>query len=203
MLSLPRAFGTTLATIPAAVPYLHADPALVRAWAARLPRGPGLRVGLAWAGQARGWQTGFSAIDRRRSTTLASLAPLGRVPGVQLVSLQLGAIGPVPPGMSLHDPMPGVADFADTAAIIASLDLVVSVDTAVVHLAGALGCPVVLLDRYDACWRWLGRDESPWYPRLTAVRQERAGDWEAVVARVAALLESARKAGPCPDLPKA
>ena len=197
VLSLPRAFGTTLETVPAALPYLRADPALVHAWGPRLPPragvspGQGLRVGLAWAGQARTWQTGFAAIDRRRSTTLASLAPLFDVPGLCLVSLQKGGPPPEPPpGRTLCDPMPGVTDFADTAAIIAGLDVVVSVDTAVVHLAGALGKPVLLLDRYDSCWRWLShRTDSPWYPRLQVFRQQRMGDWPEVVGRVARTLQ--------------
>jgi tetratricopeptide (TPR) repeat protein len=195
--SLPRAFGTTLESIPDDVPYLFAEPARAAAWAPLLPE-HGLRVGLVWAGQARPWLPGFSAIDRRRSIDLAELAPLAQIGGVSLVALQKGPAAreaePLPPGMTLVDPMPGVADFADTAAIIAGLDVVVSVDTAVAHLAGALGKRVLLLDRYDNCWRWLaGRDDSPWYPSLRIFRQPRAGDWSEPVARVAA--ELARLAG--------
>ncbi len=148
-------------------------------------------MGLAWAGQARSWQRGYAAIDRRRSIPLGTLAPLGGVPGVRLVSLQRGepAAEARPPGLALHDPMAGVTDFADTAAIVAQLDAVVSVDTAVAHLAGALGVPVLLLDRYDACWRWLsGREDSPWYPGLRLFRQARPGDWEEPVQQVAAVL---------------
>ena len=190
--SLPRAFGTTLATIPAAAPYLRADPDEAAAWAGQLPT-DGLRVGLVWAGQARPWLPGFSTLDASRSMALASFAPLGAVPGVRLVSLQKGAPAEqardLPDGAILTDPIARAADFAATAAIIANLDGVVSVDTAVAHLAGALGKPVLLLDRYDNCWRWLsGREDSPWYPTLRIFRQERVGDWAPVVARVAAAL---------------
>jgi Flp pilus assembly protein TadD len=185
--SLPRAFGTTMATIPGETPYLSVDPALVTQWRHRLPSG-GRLVGLAWAGQARPWLPGFSTLDGRRSAGIAPFAPLAEVPDVRFISLQKGpaAIEPAPAGLALHDPMPQVGDFADTAAIIAGLDLVVSVDTAVVHLAGALGKPVFLLDRYDNCWRWFsGREDSPWYPRLRIFRQERLGDWSAPMRRVA------------------
>ena len=190
--SLPRAFATTLATIPADIPYLRADPALLAAWAPHLPDG-GLRVGLVWAGQARPWLPGFATLDANRSTSLATLAPLGAVPGIVLVALQTGAPAAearaLPPGMILADPMGGVRDFADTAAIVAQLDVVVTVDTAVAHLAGALGRPVFLLDRYDSCWRWLaGRDDSPWYPSLRIFRQPRMGEWAPVVEQVAAAL---------------
>jgi Flp pilus assembly protein TadD len=196
--SLPRAFATTPETIPAAIPYLHADPALTASWAARLGDAKGgLRVGLVWAGQARPWLSGFTTLDRRRSMTLAGFAPLARVPGVRFVSLQKGTpaneAATPPSGLDLHDPMGAAEDFADTAAIIANLDLVISVDTAVVHLAGALGKPVFLLDRYDACWRWLsGRQDSPWYPTLRIFRQQRVGEWGPVMRRVAGALADLR-----------
>ncbi len=196
MLSLPRVFGTTLGTIPSAVPYLHADPVAILGAEARLSRVPGadrtLRVGLAWAGQSRPWQPGIAAIDRRRSIGLAALAPLGALPDVTLVGLQVGpeaAQAGAVAGFALHDGVADARDFADTAAVVACLDVVVSVDTAVVHLAGALGRPVLMLDRFDACWRWLhGRDDSPWYPGLRIVRQARPGDWGETVGRVAAAL---------------
>lgn len=191
---LPRSFETTLDTIPREVPYLMADPALVRDWAARLPSGDTLRVGLCWAGQARPWITGFQSLDRRRSTSVATLRPLAAVPGVRFVSLQKGpaAAQAREAGFDLIDVMDDVRDFADTAAIVANLDLVISVDTSIVHLAGALGKPVFLLDRYDNCWRWLsGREDSPWYPTLRIFRQERSGDWAPVIARVATALAGA------------
>jgi len=189
--SLPRAFGTTTQNVPAA-PYLRADPALSAAWAARLPS-DGLRAGLVWAGQARLWLQGFTSVDRRRSAGLAAFAPLAAVRDVRFVSLQAGtpaAQGQEPPeGMELTDPMELVRDFADTAAIIANLDVVISVDTSVAHLAGAMGKPVFLLDRYDNCWRWLhGRTDSPWYPSMTIFRQPRPGDWSSVMHRAASSL---------------
>jgi Flp pilus assembly protein TadD len=216
--SLPRAFETTVTTIPSA-PYLAADPALAAAWANRLPSS-GMRVGLTWAGQNRPWLPGFTTVDRRRSISLTAFASLGTVPGVQFVSLQKGlaqeqirqtarvrapeetapgemsrgAMAPegiTSPGMTLFDPMGMAEDFADTAAIIANLDLVVSVDTAVVHLAGAMGKPVFMLDRYDNCWRWLsGRADSPWYPTMTIFRQEVQGDWSVPMARAVAALQA-------------
>jgi Flp pilus assembly protein TadD len=185
---LPRSFETTLDTIPREVPYLTADPALVRDWAARLPSGDALRVGLCWAGQARPWITGIRSLDRRRSTSVATLRPLAAVPGLWFVSLQKGpaAAQAREAGFDLIDVMDDVTDFADTAAIVANLDLVISVDTSIVHLAGALGKPVFLLDRYDNCRRWLsGREDSPWYPTLRIFRQEQSGEWAPVIARVA------------------
>jgi len=191
MFSLPRIFGTMVDTIPA-VPVVAMDPALVRHWAQRLP-GRGLRAGLVWAGQARPSLPGFGTLDRRRSAGLAAFQPLFEVAGVSFVSLQAGpaARQPRPQGLELFDPMPDVTDFADTAAIIAGLDVVVSVDTSVVHLAGLAGKPVFLLDRYDGCWRWLsGRLDSPWYPGLTIFRQEEPGDWSGPMARAAASLQA-------------
>jgi tetratricopeptide (TPR) repeat protein len=151
------------------------------------------RVGLVWAGQARPTLAGFRTLDRRRSAGLAAFAPLAELSGVTFVSLQAGpaARQPTPPGLVLEDVMADVTDFADTAAVIASLDAVVSVDTSVVHLAGLLGKPVLLLDRYDGCWRWLhGRSDSPWYPNLRIFRQEQPGDWSGPMARIAAALEA-------------
>jgi hypothetical protein len=189
--SLPRAFGTTVHDIPPA-PRLVPDPFLVNQWRNRLPR-RGLLAGLVWAGQSRPWLPGFRTLDRRRSAGLAAFAPLGTVPGVSFISLQMGpaARQAVPPGMELFNPMPRVTDFAETLAIIAELDVLISVDTSVVHLAGLLGKRVFLLDRYDGCWRWLsGRGDSPWYPNLTIFRQERPNDWTAPVNRAAASLEA-------------
>jgi hypothetical protein len=191
--SLPRVFGTTMRSVPA-TPWLAADPALAAAWAARLPQ-DGLRAGLVWAGHARPWLHGFSSVDRRRSAGLAAFSPVAHVQGVRFVSLQAGtaaAQGQDPPdGMELTDPMESVSDFADTAAVIANLDVVISVDTSVAHLAGAMGKPVLLLDRYDNCWRWLhGRTDSPWYPSMTIFRQPKPGDWASAMHRAASALNS-------------
>ena len=185
MLSLPLAFGTTVATIPAPIGYLRADPAQARAAGERLAeqaRGR-LRVGLAWAGNPA------LAADRRRSIRPKALAPLSGLRAVQLVNLQRGA--EPPPGLTLIDPMPDSRDLADTAALIANLDLVVAADTVVAHLAAALGKPVWLLDRYDSCWRWLvGREDSPWYPTMRIYRQERPGEWAPVLQRIIRDLDS-------------
>jgi hypothetical protein len=193
--SLPRVFDTCLATIPNSVPYIAVDPTLASDWAKRVPSN-GMLVGLAWAGQGRPSLPGFDVVDARRSMPLATLAPLAAVQGARLVSLQMGpaadqALCP-PPGLVLSDLMAEVTDFADTAAIISNLDIVVTVDTSVVHLAGAMGKPVLLLDRYDNCWRWLsGRVDSPWYPTLRIFRQKQLGQWGPVVTRVAAALSDA------------
>ena len=183
MLSLAHRFGTTLDTVPARVPYLSVDAAKAEAWRARLA-GEGPLIGLVWAGAARSGMAVAHAMNARRSLPVAALAPLTRIAGVRWVSLQKDH--PLPPGVVIADPMPDCADFDDTAAVVAGLDLVISVDTSVVHLAGALGRPVWLLSRYDQCWRWLnGRRDSPWYPGLRLYRQAAPGAWEPVLREVA------------------
>jgi hypothetical protein len=183
--SLPRVFGTTVATIPAEVPYLEVSAALRARWAKRVPARRGrLRVGLCWHGQARPWDRHFAGIDERRSLSPLQLAPFGAVEGVQWIALQKDAIE-LPP-FPVFNPMPEVTDFADTAAILMALDLVVSVDTSMVHVAGGLGRPVLMLDRYDCCWRWaLSRERSPWYPSMRIVRQASMGDWAPVLCSAA------------------
>lgn len=184
LLSLPLAFGTDLATLPAPVPYLRADAARVRAWARRLDEGPRpgpLNIGLAWSGNPT------HNNDMNRSIVLAALAPL-YAQRARFVSLhqqvrERDAAALADSGML--DVGADLRDFADTAALIASLDLVISVDTSVVHLAGALGKPVwVLLPRVPD-WRWLlTREDSPWYPTARLFRQDKPGDWPAVIERV-------------------
>ena len=191
MFHLPWAFGTTVASVPPSGPYLAADPALAARWRGRLAGLAGLKVGLVWAGEPRPENPAALATDRRRSMSLAALAPLRAVAGVSFVSVQTGVAGrqAVPAGLALHDWTAELDDFAETAALMAGLDLVISVDTAPAHLAGALGREVWLLNRFDTCWRWLlDRDDSPWYPTLRQFRQERPGAWDGVVARVAAAL---------------
>jgi tetratricopeptide (TPR) repeat protein len=200
--SLPRAFGTTVETIPPP-PLLLPDPVRVRHWMLRLPR-DGMLVGLVWAGQSRPWLAGFRTLDRRRSAGLVAFAPLAAVAGARFVSLQVGPASreTPPPGLALFNPMAGVTDFAETAAIIAGLDVVVSVDTSVVHLAGLIGKPVFMLDRYDGCWRWLsGRQDSPWYPNLILFRQDEPGDWLEPMTRLAASLEAMTLFRGVPDRP--
>jgi hypothetical protein len=154
----------------------------------KLPDDGAPRVGLVWAGSSHPEDAGAHIIDNRRSLGLGELASLADIAGIHLISLQKDPPGEsalAPAGMTLIDPMPEVTDFADTAALVANLDLVISVDTSVAHLAGALGRRVWLLSRYDGCWRWLhGRDDNPWYPGLRLYRQERPHDWSTVVERV-------------------
>jgi tetratricopeptide (TPR) repeat protein len=191
MMCLPRVFGTTLETIPGETPYLAADPAKAAAWAERLAAYDGLKVGLVWAGASRQHNPVAHAIDRRRSLGLAQLAPLAGLAGVTYFSLQLGepAAEAPPAGMRLIDLTADLRDFGDTAALVAGLDLVITVDTAVAHLAGALARPVWVLSRFDGCWRWLnGREDSPWYPTARLYHQRAPGAWDEVVRRVAAEL---------------
>jgi len=196
IMSLPFVFGTTLDTIPSQTPYLRADPVKVAGWANRLEPARGLKVGVVWAGGARPNQPELEPTNRRRSMTLSALAPLAKAAGVSFVSLQKGppaseAHAP-PPGMSLFDFTDDLNDFTDTAALVETLDLVISVDTAVAHLAAAMGKPVWLLNRFDTCWRWLmNRDDSPWYPTLRLFRQPAPGDWDAVAMDIAAALQQA------------
>jgi tetratricopeptide (TPR) repeat protein len=186
LLSLPLAFATRLETVPAAVPYLAAPPERAALWATRLGPKAGPRVGIAWAGRATNWN------DRNRSIGLAPFLALA-IPGVTLVSLQKQSR---PPDRELLAAQPHIrrlgeefTDFADTAAVIAELDLVISVDTAVAHLAGAMGKPVFILLPYAPDWRWLlERSDSPWYPTARLFRQPRLGDWDSVIAEVRAAL---------------
>jgi thioredoxin-like negative regulator of GroEL len=179
MLSLPAAFGTTCDTIPAATPYLTPCPGKTRKWQNRIAA---KSIGLVWAGAPLLGMAECRAMNIRRSIPPACLVPLGQIPGLHFISLQYGS---PPPPFPMPDPMPDIADFDDTAALIANLDLVIAVDTAVAHLAGALGKPVWLLSRFDSCWRWLAhRTDSPWYPALRLYRQTRPGDWASVVDAV-------------------
>ena len=187
-LSLPLAFDTRLGTIPAGEPYLAADPEEAARWSARLGDAPGLKVGVAWTGNAN------TTAHERRSLPGDQLATLVAAPGVRFVSLQKDG---AEPDLPILDLMGEIGDFADTAALIANLDLVICVDTAVAHLAGAMGKPVWLLDRFDPDWRWLlGRRDSPWYPTMTIYRQPERGDWGAVVAEVIEHLSRREREGP-------
>jgi tetratricopeptide (TPR) repeat protein len=195
LLSLPIGFGTTLDTIPAKVPYLFADPARVGAWRETTTDVHGVRIGLVWAGGSFASHTDQTAFDRRRSTTLNTLAPLATVSGCDFISLQVGPAATqassLGAGVLLRDHTAELRDFADTAALIETLDLVIGVDTSVIHLAGALGKPVWLLNRFDTDWRWfLDRDDSPWYPTLRQFRQSSPGDWDGVATRAAQALRS-------------
>ncbi len=184
LLSLPRIFGTLPETVPADVPYLRPRAALATRWERRLGELPGLKVGLAWAGSEK------HANDFRRSIPDGTLAPILATAGASFVSLQVGArAGDVAtlPTDAITDLSAELTDFAETAGAIANLDLVIAVDTAVAHLAGAMGKPVWMLLPLSPDWRWLlGHDDSPWYPTMRLYRQRALGDWAGVIVRVAA-----------------
>lgn len=183
LLSLPLAFGTELESVPATVPYLTSESEAPK-WLQK-ERARDLHVGLVWAG------SGINVIDRERSLTLAALSALWQVEGVSFYSLQRGPISPDGESSSLHfaGSLPQVGDFAATASAISHLDLVVSVDTSVAHLAGALGKPVWILLPVRADWRWLtNRRDNPWYPTATLFRQTVEGDWNPVIASLTAEL---------------
>ncbi len=183
LLSLPGAFGTTVETIPAQTPYLHATAPEVERCRRRLAGLPRPWVGIAWAGNPQYSQ------DAERSIPFRTLTPLLQTPGVTFVSLQKDRTSEQPQDLPFPDWTSELTDFADTAALIGALDLVISVDSAVAHLAGALARPVWLLNRFNTEWRWLqNREDSPWYPTLRQFRQQRPGDWDGVLQAVAALL---------------
>ncbi|MDE7546729.1 tetratricopeptide repeat protein [Acetobacter fabarum] len=192
-ISLPRVFAATSHPWGAPVPYLRANSQKVAALATLLPMNGKLNVGLVWGGAPRPTSYVAHMIDRRRSMSLHTMAPLGAVQGINLISLQKGPYAEQmmdpPEGMALYDPTDSLHTMDDTAALIMGLDVVVTVDTSVVHLAGALGKPVLLMDRYDNCWRWLhGREDTPWYPTLRIIRQTTPRQWGDVIARVAQIL---------------
>jgi len=189
LLSLPRLFKTTPRSIPATVPYLHPDPEKTRRWRERLAADPAvLKVGLFWASEAG------SRIAHLKSLALDALAPIAAAPGVSYYSLQRGAAAGQsarpPHGMRIVDLGGELEDFSDTAALIANLDLVISIDTAVAHLAGAMAKPIWTLAHFPPDWRWLlEREDSPWYPTMRLFRQQRSDDWAPVIGRLAAALE--------------
>jgi hypothetical protein len=185
MLSLPRIFGTRPHTIPADIPYLHPRAALAERWQRRLADLRGLKVGLVWGGNEK------HANDFRRSIPFAMLAPILATAGASFVSLQIGprtADLATLPADTVTDLAAELKDFAETAGAIANLDLVIAVDTAVAHVAGAIGKPVWLLLPLCPDWRWLlpWDDASPWYPTMRLYRQRKLADWPDVIARVAA-----------------
>ena len=180
LMSLPLLLGTEVHTIPAA-PYLRADPALTAAWASRLPSG-GPRIGIVWSGNAE------AAHNHKRSIPLAAMLTMFG-PETTLIALQKD-MSPADRAMLARTPHvtdlgQELTDFADTAAVIGQLDLVISVCTSAAHLAGAMGKPVWVLLSGDADWRWLAdRADSPWYPTARLFRQDKPGDWDSVARRV-------------------
>jgi hypothetical protein len=194
LLSLPHRFGTTVSSAPAAMPYLRAEPEKVEAWrhrfardneAAEAPR-PARRIGLVWA-------TNRSFPDPGRSCGLEVLRPLGDAAsalGIRLYSLQVGAAATdahrAPAGMTVTDLSDVLKDFSDTAAVMANLDLVITIDTVTAHLAGALARPTWVLLKHAAEWRWMtNRDDSPWYPTMRLMRQPSPDDWAGLAIGVA------------------
>jgi hypothetical protein len=199
-LSLPGVFHTTLETVPAAVPYLSAEPRRIEAWGKELADVAGFKIGIAWQGSPK-YQG-----DAHRSVPLKEFAPLASLSGVRLVSLQMGygseqlqQAGKDWNVLDFGERLDADGAFVDTAAVMAHLDVVITSDTAVAHLAGALGVPVWLALCTASDWRWLrGRDDSPWYPTMRLFRQTRWGDWPGVFERMAAEL---REGGLCRAAP--
>lgn len=182
LMSLPHRLGITLDTLPAEVPYLYPDRNLAAAWRERLQAFPGRKIGLVWAGNPK------NPGDRIRSCPLMALWPLLRIPGVSWFSLQkgdsAGQLAGLPQG-TVTDLGPLLDDYSDTAAALQELDLLVTVDTSIAHLAGAINRPVWVLLPHTPDWRWLlGRDDSPWYPVVRLFRQTAIGDWDGVCARL-------------------
>jgi tetratricopeptide (TPR) repeat protein len=198
LLSLPYLFGTTVNTVPAAVPYIQADLEQVARWAHALRHLGGFKVAIAWQGSTK------YAGDRQRSVPLHFFAPLADVPGVQLISLQKG-VGTEQLGSTARRFVPldlgrqideGGDAFVDSAAVMQLADLVITSDTALAHLAGAMGLPVWLVLHFAGDWRWLrDREDCPWYPTMRLFRQHEWGDWSGVFQRVAEALRERLKGG--------
>ncbi|MEI7606591.1 MAG: tetratricopeptide repeat-containing glycosyltransferase family protein [Rhodospirillaceae bacterium] len=183
---LPHVVGIDEPSLGSMVPYLSVDPALVARWGQRLPK-DGFRIGIAWQGNPS------SLFDQGRSIPLACYAPLAQLPGVKLVSLQmhfgLDQLASLPEGMTIitlgSDFNNGPDNVVDTAAVMKGLDLIISSDTSVPHIAGALSCPVWVLLKSAPDWRWqLEREDCPWYPTMRLFRQKEAGEWGEVMTRV-------------------
>jgi hypothetical protein len=177
-------FNTRVETVPKTIPYISAPETLQAKWVQRLSTELRKKVGIAWAGRPT------HPNDVRRSIALQALAPLLSLQDVCFISLQKQGLNAASSNeLPLIDWTDELTDFADTAALISQLDLVISVDTAVVHLAAAMGKPTWLLNSYEGEWRWMrDRDDSPWYPDMRIFRQPTPGDWESVINRVMAEL---------------
>jgi tetratricopeptide (TPR) repeat protein len=193
LLSAPGALGTNASTIPCDIPYLSADPKLMEQWRREFAAIEGFKIGIVWQGSRNYF------LDRWRSIPLAQFAPLARLPDVRLISLQKG-LGPEQfagidfPVIDLSNRLDEAAGpFMDTAAVIQNLDLVITADTAVGHLAGALGAPVWIALPFSTDWRWLlNREDSPWYPSVRLFRQTKIGEWPDVFERMAKAVQERR-----------
>jgi hypothetical protein len=189
LMELPRLFKTNLATIPAKIPYLSPPLGDVALWKAKLGLKRSFRVGLVWSGNP------VQVENARRSMPLAALAPLAEIPGIEYFSLQKGPsadeTSSPPPGLVLRDETAKLNNLADTAALIANLDLVISVDTSPAHLCGAMGVPCwVPLCATAYYFYMIGREDCPWYPSLRLFRQTRRGEWEEVIEKIAHALRA-------------
>lgn len=210
LMSLPHVLGVTLDNLPTPIPYLQAEPERVERWRDRLPQG-GFRIGIVWQGKAG------TSVDKGRSYALQHLAPVARIPGVTLISLQKGygldQLDNLPDGMKVVTLGPdfdeGGGAFLDTAAVMSHMDLIISSDTSVAHLAGALGRPVWVPLKLSPDWRWmLDREDCPWYPTMRLFRQRQIGDWPQVFERLAAEVTALKEGDstrllppPAPPLP--
>jgi tetratricopeptide (TPR) repeat protein len=196
--SLTYLFDVSLDESPVRVPYLAADPARRERFRTRLgpPAAGRRRVGLVWGGHPRLASARINALDRRRSIPLSMFAPLLDVADIEFHSLQHGEAARELAGSPLRDRLhehdEAIRDYADTAALMCELDLVITVDTSVAHVAGALGRPVWMLNRFDSCWRWgPSRADAPWYPSMRIFRQPRFGDWAPAIRQAAEALSAA------------
>lgn len=190
LMSVPGLLWDKYPRVFSGVPYLFTDEYRVNIWREKLKAlPPGFMIGICWAGMNREKNPGASSIDSRRSMALKQFEPLTVLQGVSWVSLQLG-----PPAQQIYEPIKGLKigdwtselyDFYDTATLIDTLDLIITVDTSVAHVAGALGKPVWMLSRYDGCWRWLmHREDTPWYPTMRIYNQEKPYDWGSPLAKM-------------------
>jgi hypothetical protein len=202
LMSLPLLLKTTVETIPNEIPYLKADPDKVKAWADRLGPKVSKRVGLVWSGGFRPDRPDLWLLNRRRNIELIQLIGL-KTEGIEFHSLQKGELPEAElvvqhlqnwDGPKIINHADLLTDFTETAALIENLDLLISVDTSTPHLAGALGKPVWLMNRFDTCWRWfLHRSDSPWYPTFRIFRQKSYDDWTPVVKEVKVALDEFAK----------
>jgi hypothetical protein len=192
LLSLPLLFSTEITSIPAEIPYITARPEKIKKLGESVLASQNLKVGLIWNGGFRVGAPELWAVNKRRNIELDQISALKDIAGVDFYSLQKGDPAESELAARKNQVWPSLIncahllnDFADTAALMECLDLIISVDTSSAHLAGALGKPVWILNRYDSCWRWLrGREDSPWYPTAKIYQQKQPGNWGEVIARV-------------------
>lgn len=199
LMSLPLLFNTTVENIPAEIPYIKINADLTHQWKTLLSNKQKLKVGLVWAGNARKNDYDINAhyVDQRRSITLEQLNPLSTVKNIQWVSLQKDdpakQIKTANHDFKFEDYTAELTTFLETAAVITHLDLVITVDTAVAHLAAALGKPTWVLSRFDSCWRWLeNRNDSPWYPTIRLFHQKKPGDWNTPILEIVEALTASK-----------